>query len=185
MEARTVAGLGALLAAALASGALLLRVREKPAAEAGPPQLGIGYYLKDATLSGTGEDGRVLYRLSASSVVQAPGDGSVRMEQVTVDYDPATDVPWTLRADQGRMRSGGKIMELSGNVVAATRGTAAPVATISTNYLEFDPDTDTATTSSKVVIDYAGSVVTAKGLRAMLRQDRLELLADVSGRYVR
>ena len=185
MGARTIAGLSLLLAIALGSTALLLRAREKPQTAAASAQLGIGYYLTDAVLSGTGADGHVLYRIRARTVVQKPGNGSVRMENVSVDYEPTTQVPWNLHADTGKMRPGGKIIELSGNVVAATRDANSPSATISTDYLEFDPDTDTASTTGKVVIEYADSVVQATGLRAMLRQDRMELLADVRGRYVR
>ncbi len=185
MEARTIAGLSVLLATALGSTALLLRAREKPQTPVAAPQLGIGYYLTDAILSGTGDDGRILYRISAKTVVQAPGDGSVNMQAVSVNYDPATQVPWSLRADTGKMRLGGKIMELSGNVVAATRDASNPATTISTDYLEFDPDTDTATTTSTVVIEYGDSIVQGTGLRATLREDRMELLANVRGRYVR
>jgi LPS export ABC transporter protein LptC len=185
MEARTMASVGILLVTALGSTALLLRAREKPLAQEASPQLGIGYYLTDAMLSGTGDDGRILYRVRASTVVQTPGDGSVNMENVSVDYEPATQIPWSLRADTGKMLPGGKIMRLSGNVVAATRDADRPPATISTDYLEFDPDTDTATTTSKVVIRYADSIVEGTGLRAMLREDRMELLADVQGQYVR
>ena len=77
------------------------------------------------------------------------------------------------------------MIELSGNVVAATREADSPAATIRTDYLEFDPGTNVAATDRKVVIEYAGSTVHATGLRAMLRQDRLELLSNVTGQYVR
>lgn len=180
-----MASVGILLVTALGSTALLLRTRDKPLAGAASPQLGIGYYLTDAILSGTGDDGRILYRVRASTVVQTPADGSVNMENVSVDYEPTTQVPWSLHANTGKMLPGGKIMQLSGNVVAATRDAGSPPAIIRTDYLEFDPDTDTATTTSKVVITYADSIVQATGLRAMLRQDRMELLADVQGHYVR
>lgn len=180
-----MAGLALLAAAALGSGALWLRAREERGAAGTAPELGIGYYLRDARLSATGEDGRIRYRIVAADVVQSPGDGSVSMRDVAIDYDPAAEVPWKLRADRGVMRSGDKMVRLSGNVVASTRDADSPVATISTDYLELDPGTETATTRSKVVIEYAGSVVHATGLRALLREDRLELLADVRGRYAR
>lgn len=180
-----MAGLGILLVGALASSTLLIRVREEAVTVEDSPQLGVGYYLKDATLSGTGDDGRILYRISAETVTQAPDDGSVGMENVHVNYDPATETPWSLKADTGKMLAGGKMLELSGNVVATTLDASSPAATITTDYLEFDPSTDTAVTESKVVIRYGGSLVNATGLRAMLRQDRLELLANVTGRYVR
>lgn len=185
MERRTLAGLSLLAAAALGSGALWLRAQEDTTTTVAAPRLGIGYYLRDARLSATGDDGHILYRIDAVDVVQSPADGSVALRAVSIDYDPATEVPWRLRADRGVMGPGDKMVRLSGNVVAATRDAASPVATISTDYLELDPGTETASTTSKVVIEYAGSIVHATGLRAQLREDRLELLADVRGRYER
>ena len=40
------------------------------------------------------------------TVEQTPVDGSVNLQSVSVDYDPAKDVPWNLRADTGRIPTG-------------------------------------------------------------------------------
>lgn len=181
---RVLAMLGLVVLAAGSS--LLLRnldTEEEPAEAT--PSLGVGYYVNDATLTGTGDDGHVLYRLYSAHVVQQPADGTVTLEGVTVNYDPARDIPWRLTADTGQVLADGKMIALSGNVVATTREADGPSATVRTDYLEFDPGTDIASTDRKVVIDYAGSTVHAVGLRALLREDRLQLRADVAGRYVR
>jgi lipopolysaccharide export system protein LptC len=185
VELRTLFTLVALLCATVASGVLLVRStdEEEPAPET--PQLGIGYYAKTAELRGMGDDGHTLYRLSADSVVQAPSDGSVNLTVVAVDYAPTGDVPWSLTAETGRIPPGDKMIELSGNVFATTRDPGNPAATIRTDYLLFDPVTSIASTDRKVVIEYAGSTLHAIGLRALLRENRLELLSAVSGRYVR
>lgn len=200
MERRSVLSLLALLCAALASGALLYRSREAPAPTVETPRLGIGYYAQDAKLRGTGDDGHILYRISAATIVQEPADGQVQLNNVAVDYDPATDAPWRLTAAQGSIAEGGKMIALSGDVVAATHNVrhegrqegrqevdnpAALSATIRTDYLELDPATRIAATDRKVVIEYAGSTIQAIGLRAMLRDDRLELLSAVTGTYAR
>lgn len=175
----------ALLGGALATSALFFRTREEAPPAATPTQPRIGYYATNARLTGTGDDGHVLYSVSAASVVQMPADGTINLLDVSVNYDPAVEVPWNLHAETGRIRPDGKIIELSGNVVASTREADGPAATIRTDFLEFDPATNVAATDRKVLIDYAGSSVQATGLRAMLREDRLELLHDVAGRYVR
>lgn len=176
-----------LLVILAATSTLLLQQLENqqaPGTAAGAP--GIGYYLNQATLTGTGKDGRMLYRLLADEVVQQPADGSVSLRGVAVDYDPARAIPWRLTADSGEILDEGRLIALSGNVVAATREQPeGPVATIRTDYLEFDPATDIAATDHRVLIDYGGSTVQARGLRALLREDRLQLLAEVSGRYAR
>lgn len=185
METRSLVTMIILLAGAATSWALLYRAEEKEAPAGGPPRLGVGYYATDARLSGTGEDGRILYRVFAATVLQAPGDGSVSLRQVAIDYDPGTRNPWNLRADTGRIPPGGKLIELTGNVVAETRSTDAAPATIRTDYLEFDTRTEIATTDREVSIDYAGSAVRATGMRALLAQNQLELLSRVNGTYVR
>lgn len=185
MSWRPALAMALLLAAAAGSWALLFRASDKGAPEDEPAQLGVGYYATDARLSGTGDDGRILYRVSAVTVRQAPVDGSVGLDQVTIDYDPAARNPWTLRADAGTIPRGGKIIELDGNVVAETRAADVPRATIRTDHLSYDTRTDVASTDRDVTIDYAGSEVHASGLRASLADNRLELLARVRGTYVR
>ncbi len=174
-----------LLAAAAASWALLDRsgrkARPQPDESA---HLGVGYYATQARLSGTGEDGRLLYRVSAASVLQAPDDGSVDLREVVIDYEPGERSPWNLRAAAGKIRPGGKMIELSGNVVAETRTDDVTAATIRTDYLEFDTATDTATTDRDVTIDYAGGAVRGTGMRAKLADNQLELLSAVTGTYV-
>jgi lipopolysaccharide export system protein LptC len=173
-----------LLALATISGLLAMRA-EKQQAVAAPRSapLGVGYYLRDAELSGTGEDGKLRYRVTASAVNQVLADGSVALETVAIDYGRGAELPWNVRAATGRIPPDGKMIELTGNVVATTRDSDHPPATIRTDYLEFDPDTNVAATDKEVTIDYAGSTVHAIGMRALLREDRLELLSAVTGRY--
>lgn len=178
-----VGGLVGLLVLAVASGYLFWRARPADTAIETTPELGVGYYAEDARVSITDEDGELVVRVSARSAVQEPTDGGVNLQDVTIDYDPAADLPWTLTASEGRIRAGVKMVELSGDVVATTREADGPAATIRTDFLEFDPDTSIAATDRSVVVEYAGSTVRAVGLRAALREDRLELLADVTGRY--
>ncbi len=185
MESRGLPVMVTLLALATLSGLLALRAeRDAPPAASRSAPLGVGYYLRDATLSGIGDDGKLRYRISATAVNQVMADGSVALEEVALDYGRGSDLPWNVRAEAGRIPPGGKIIELTGNVVAVTRDSDHPPATIRTDYLEFDPDTSIAATDKEVTIDYAGSTVHAIGMRALLREDRLELLAAVKGRYV-
>lgn len=171
---------------AVASSLVFVKSRkDEPPPVEETPRLEVGYYAQDATLTGTGDDGHVLYRVSASRVVQAPSDGSVNLLDVAVDYAPAQDVPWRLTAETGRIPQGDKMIELSGHVVAVTREAGSPAATVRTDRLEFDPTTSVATTDRKVVIEYDGSTLHGTGMRALLREQRVELLSGVSGHYVR
>lgn len=184
VDLRNLLTLTALLIGAVASGVLLFRSGpEEPADEQGP-RLGIGYFMTDARLVGTGEDGRALYRVSAANASQNLADGAVEMEEVRMIYDPLADIPWDVRADAGRMPPDGNIIELEGNVVATTReGDRAPT-TIRTDYLEMDPETFVAQTSRKVTVEYEGRNVYATGMRLYLRDDRLQLISNVNGKFV-
>ena len=56
--------------------------------------------MKDARLTGTGPDGQILYRVTTTAAEQSLADGTITMQDVAVDYEPAAQVPWKLRADQ-------------------------------------------------------------------------------------
>ena len=169
---------------AVASGALLLQNISNDEEAAAAPRLSIGYYMNDAELVGTGDNGKVLYRLRTRNASQNFEDGVVNMQGVHVIYEPEASVPWDLRADTGKIPSSVNIIQLAGNVVAATQGDDEVGITIRTGYLELDPDTYIANTSDKVTIDYSQHRVFATGMRAFFKEDRLQLISDVNGKFL-
>lgn len=174
-----------LLACAVASWVLLSRAGPDRPPDATTPRLGVGYYATGATLSGSGTDGRFLYRVSAATVEQSPADRSIDLRDVAVDYAPPERTPWTLRSAAGRIPEGDRLVTLSGDVVASTQPADRPPTIIRTAQLQFDARTDLATTDGAVTIDYGGSAVRAIGLRANLADESIELLSEVAGTYVR
>lgn len=174
--------LAVLVVIALASGLLVLRhqsTQEKSAV----PSLTMGYYVKDARLTGTGPDGRITYQLRAASAEQNLGDGAVTLHDVALAYVPAAEVPWQLRAERGQIPPDRNIILLSGGVVAATRTSAAPPTLIRTEHLELDPDAFVASTPAVVAVERPRSTLHARGMRVYLKQDRLQLLTDVRGTF--
>ncbi len=107
----------------------------------------------------------------------------MQLDQVEVQYAPDERVPWTLHADTGRMDADGDMLQLRGNVVAVARSEGGEAATIRTDYLEIDPDSLVAETPRVVNIEYAEGRITATGMRAYLREDRLQLLSNVHGTF--
>ena len=186
-----------LLGAAVLTGFIVLR---SPSTEdPGPPQarLGLGYYVKGARLSGTGPDGQILYRVTTTAAEQLLADGTINMRDVNVDYEPAAQVPWKLKADRGQIPPDRNIIRLMGNVVASTeatafgaaaagaqgRSSAAPLL-IRTDYLELDPEAYTARTERPVAVERSRDRLHARGMRVYLKQDRLQFNADVRGRFL-
>ena len=56
--------------------------------------------------------------------------------------------------------------------------------TIRTDYLELDPDTYIATTNRRVVMERSRDTLHARGMRVYLKQDRLQLDAEVRGIFL-
>jgi len=175
--------LGLLLIAAIASGMLVLSTDTKEEDRTERPRLGLGYYMNDAELVGTGPDGRTLYRVKTNSATQLPDQDVIELDSVRVNYDPATEIPWTLRAKKGQILSDRNIIQLTGDVIAATQNEAEEQVLITTEYLELNTETYIADTDKDVTIEYTNNQVDATGMRAFLKEDRVQLLSNVNGSF--
>ncbi len=184
MEATHWPKLLLLLVAAVASGLLVLRSDGDAPNKPRAPTLGIGYYMKNAELVVTGDSGRALYRLQTEHATQIAENGVIELEPVRVSYDPLQEAPWDLLASKGHILPDGNIIRLTGDVIAMTRGDIRPSIRIGTEFLELDTDTYIASTDKDVAIDYTNNKVFATGLRAYLKEDRLQLISNVNGVYL-
>ena len=89
-----------------------------------------------------------------------------------------------LQADKGQILPDRNIIQLSGDVIAETRGeTQAPVR-IRTDFLKLNTDTYIADTDREVTIDYTNNQIFATGLRAFLKEERLQLVSNVNGTFI-
>lgn len=180
--------LALLVTAALFTGYLMIRGRSAAPPAPAPASLGPGYYVKQARLTGTGADGRILYEVTMPEARQAVIGGVVTMQDVNVNYQPPAEVPWQLHADRGQMPPDRNIITLDGDVVA----TSVPVAgsrsagplVIHTDHLELDPETYVASTDHEVVVERDRDTLHARGMRVQLKQDRLQFNADVRARFL-
>lgn len=182
METRRYLGIAVLLAAALGTLLLLPRDEEDPL-EGPAARAGVGYYLEQAELIATGDDGRVIYRLSADSAQQDLAGGGIELVRVELAYDALLEVDWQVRADRGSIPADGRILALSGDVVAIAERAPEPPTAIRTDHLELDPEAYIASTDALVLIERPGGTIRARGLRIYLREDRVQLLAEVEGRF--
>lgn len=149
-----------------------------------------GYYLKEATLSETGKDGRLRLRVTAARADQQPLDGSVRLTDIRVQYHQQTGVQagqiWFLDAAEGLLPEDRVLVQLQGNVHMTARSVTRPLAAvIQTEKLVLDTRRDIATTREPVAIDIGGHSVYARGMRAELMKDRLQLESNVHGLFTR
>ncbi len=141
-----------------------------------------GYYLKSARILGTGENGSLLYEIEADHAEQQ-NDNRIEFTEVRVRYSPASDIPWTVNADEATLREGSPRITLRGHVRATSKGSSADDETeIRTQYLELDPERFVAETDHRVQIRIGARSLTATGMLASLNDDKIELKSNVRGK---
>ncbi len=176
--------LALLLIAAVASGVLVLRSGGEDPEPKPKPELGVGYYMNQAELVRTGENGRILYRVQTNKATQKAENEIVELNVVLVSYEPEAEVPWDLRANKGHILPGRNIIQLTGNVVATSREDVQTQIRIHTEFLELNTETHIANTDRDVDVDYTNNKIFATGLRANLKEEWLQLISDVNGHFI-
>jgi LPS export ABC transporter protein LptC len=143
-----------------------------------------GYYLKSARILGTGEDGSLLYEIQAERAEQQ-GRDRIDFSTVSINYSPASEVPWTVNADTATIEKDGNRVLLRGHVRAVSnKGFSGNDTEIRTQYLELDPESYIAETDQRVQIRIGARSLTATGMLASLKDNTLELKSNVSGKFV-
>ncbi len=175
-----------LLAAAALATWYFARPARKPAPvvqETGAYPL--GYYLRDAVLLGTDEQGRILYRLHAKLAEERPDNGGLLLHEVQFEYQPAEQVPWSVTAARGEAPSEQpSYLDLEGDVeITRNPGTAGRTTRVETDRLRLEPEQRLASTNGPVRISVDGNTLEAVGLKAFLGSDRLELESKVHGLF--
>jgi LPS export ABC transporter protein LptC len=173
-----------LTAAALGSWYL---ARQNSGEETADPAVEVihrGFYLKSARILGTGPDGAFLYEIQAKHAEQQ-GEDQVLLTNVLIHYSPASDIPWIVDAESALISQGEQLVRLRGHVrVVSSEGFSGDDTEIRTEYLELDPENFTAATDERVQIRIGARSLTATGMLASLKENRIELKSNVSGKFV-
>ena len=141
-----------------------------------------GYYLESARILGTAENGSLLYEIEADRAEQR-ADKRIEFTDVRIRYSPESNIPWTVNADEATLRDGSPRIVLRGHVRATSGGGSDEEETeIRTQYLELDPDRFVAETDQRVQIRVGARSLTATGMLASLKDDRIELKSNIRGK---
>lgn len=169
----------ALAAIVIGVGALSRRETDTADANKAPEQP--AYYLKDAVITKTGEDGRPEIRLAASRIDQQRNDETIHLSSVRVDYLKAPDKQWFLSAQRGLIPADSHIIQFLGDV--ELRPSDAPATTfLRTEEISIDSERNVAyTTSSPVSIRFGAYAMDVKRLEADLTTEKVRMEA-VNGR---
>jgi LPS export ABC transporter protein LptC len=141
-----------------------------------------GYIATHAELIETGDDGHPLYRLDAERIEQPAPQGTIFLTAPQLDYQPEEGNHWTMTAQQGQLPQDASTAELTGAVHAEGRPSGSTdLMRIITEQLHLDMKQQLATSATKVRVDWAGNALRGRGMRADIRNDRLQLAGDVRG----
>ena len=183
MNVRTIVVYILLVLAAAGSWYLARERSTEAETPAGAAATERGFYLRNARIFGTGENGELVYRIEAERAEQVE-EQRIDLSNVTLLYTPDGAVPWTVDADSASIRNDERRVLLKGHVRALNHGDEnSPDTEIRTTYLELDPDSYTAETDQRVQIRIGERSLTATGMLASLDTNRLELKSNVSGKF--
>lgn len=143
-----------------------------------------GYYLRDAVVMRRDAEGRPLYRIHADFARDRPEHDTLLLDGVRIEYRDEEAIPWRMRAAQAALHGGQRTLELQDGVeLVREANEAARRVVIRTERLLLDPDRHFASAPGEVVFTTGSSRLTATGLEAFLKEDRVELESNVHGRY--
>jgi LPS export ABC transporter protein LptC len=142
-----------------------------------------GYYVHEAELEQTDASGRITLRAHAADALQLAVGGDVALTHLRVDYLIAPGRNWLMTANGGTLPPGGKTVRLAGDVRLSAPDEGA--ATVRTEHLQLDVDTELATTADRVRLEMPPNSINAIGLRADLKRDTLLLESSVNGTFAR
>lgn len=146
-----------------------------------------GYYLKDAVILRTREDGSPSIELIARRIEQKlnrnQSGEAINMESVRVNYFGATDWQWELTAHSGEVPPNSRVVHLEGDVELRSLASDSPNTFLRTDELAIDTEKSLAyTTRSPVQVRFGPHSMVVKNLRADLNSEKLRLEA-VNGKF--
>lgn len=161
----------------------LLNLNEAPSATSRPDR-GPDYTMDNFTATAMGAAGNPENRLQATHMAHYPTDGSTQFTKPHITVFRTDHAPWHIHAERGWMGADRKLVLLRGDVLI--ENPAAPkarVARLTTRNLRVLIDEEYAETDQPVTLRTQSSVTHAIGMRAYLKEGRLQLLSQVRGTY--
>jgi LPS export ABC transporter protein LptC len=146
----------------------------------------LGYYLRGARLLGTDENGQVAYRILADRLEEQTDQERLLLERVRIEYRPANELPWVITAGTGSAPKDASQLDLGGGVELRSEPTdgSTPMC-LSTQSLTFQPESSSVASDEATELCAGDWHLSAKRLRANLKDERLQLESDVHGKFAR
>lgn len=142
------------------------------------------YAMENFTVTEMRATGEPAYKLQATQLDHFADDNSAHMTQPRVELYNAERVPWTLTADAGDSTGETQLLHLRGDVAIERPATEQRGwLRINTHDVLVKPNEEYAETAAAVTITDPLSTTQARGMRVYMRDERVNLLAEVRGTY--
>jgi LPS export ABC transporter protein LptC len=175
--------IAALLAALVAGYGAFVR-RDPSLVSLSDSERAPSYFLRNAIITQTEQDGSPGLRLVAERIDQASAGASIRLTSVQVDFLRTQDRQWTLTAQEGFIPPQSRVIEFRGDVHLRPIDATTPTY-LRTDELAVDTERQVAyTTTSPSKIQYGNLTATVQRFEADLNSERVKL-ESVRGRSER
>lgn len=142
------------------------------------------YYMENFTQSRMNEQGKLHHRLSAELMLHYADDDSTELVRPVLAVYNEAPTPWQVRAEKGWVSANREIVLLTGEVHIWRDGSNGErELDVFTRDLRVRPDERYAETAKPTRIRGPGVLYHAVGMRAVFKENRLELLSRVRGRH--
>lgn len=142
------------------------------------------YFMEDFTITSMNKQGEPRSILKSSKMIHFPDDDSTELDKPFMTLISKTGKPWKIRADRGWVAANNELILLSGHVqIDRLSGPNNRPVKLNTTKLRIHPDLDFAETDQPVTMVSNKRRTTAIGMRAYVRDGKLQLLEDVHVSY--
>ncbi|CAI8793268.1 MULTISPECIES: LPS export ABC transporter periplasmic protein LptC [Pseudomonas] len=149
----------------------------------GPDQSAIDYYAVNARSVQFLPDGKMQYEMTADKVEHLKASEVTLLTTPDLQMYRGTTYPWHVQSERGEVNPDGSEVELIDSVRVARTDEKNRTMIITTSRMTVFPQKQYAQTEQAVRIDGAGGVTTGNGMKAYLKDGRMDLLSNVRGQY--
>ena len=142
------------------------------------------YILENFELTSLNERGEESFSVAAPHLERDPGGKSLSIRKPRFSFPDRKDGRWLATSDAAWIADKGVEVRLNDNVLFT--GPASPSGErtrFATAHLRIFPKQDLALSEDSVTVTRADSILQGVGLRADMKAHRIQLLANVKGRY--
>ncbi|MEE1923108.1 LPS export ABC transporter periplasmic protein LptC [Pseudomonas sp. 148P] len=143
----------------------------------------IDYYAINAHSVQFLPDGKLQYEMTADKVEHLKASEVTLLTKPDLQMYRGTTFPWHVQSERGEVNPDGTEVELIDAVRVARTDEQNRTTIITSSRMTVFPQKQYAQTEQDVRIDGAGGVTTGKGMKAYLKDGRMDLLSNVRGQY--